>query len=188
VYSIDESFLDFHGYEHIDLQKHCLELREKVLKGLDLPTSIGLAPTKTLAKVANKIAKKFPEKTNGVYSIDTLKKLRKPSNGSPRRYLGHREKILRKIFGKRHQNRLGLYPTARSFRPKRNGNPRTKNAPRITRNTTIRLDHSKTQKGIATTRTFDKRTDDLETLKERVSTFAYKCSEKLRAQNLAADT
>ena len=62
VYSIDESFLDFHGYEHIDLQKHCLELREKVLKGLDLPTSIGLAPTKTLAKVANKIAKKFPEK------------------------------------------------------------------------------------------------------------------------------
>lgn len=37
-------------------------LRQDVLKGLDLPTSIGIAPSKTLAKVSNKIAKKFPEK------------------------------------------------------------------------------------------------------------------------------
>ncbi|WP_255577655.1 hypothetical protein [Elizabethkingia sp. JS20170427COW] len=60
VYSIDESFLDFHGYQYTDLQKHCEELREFVLRGLDILTSIGFAPTKTLAKVANKIAKKFP--------------------------------------------------------------------------------------------------------------------------------
>lgn len=64
VYSIDESFLDFHGYNYLDLQTHCEELREVVLKGLDIPTSIGIAPTKTLCKVANKIAKKFPEKTD----------------------------------------------------------------------------------------------------------------------------
>lgn len=41
----------------------------------------------------------------------------------------------------------------------------------------------KPKKGIATTRTFDKRTSDIEDLKERISTFAYKCSEKLRKQN-----
>jgi DNA polymerase V len=47
------------------------------LNGLDIPTSIGVAPTKTLAKVANKIAKKFPERTNGVYVLDTPKKIEK---------------------------------------------------------------------------------------------------------------
>lgn len=40
----------------------------------------------------------------------------------------------------------------------------------------------KSKKGIATTRTFDKMTDDLENLKERVSTFSFKCAEKLRGQ------
>ena len=58
-FSNDESFLDFHGYNYFDLQSHCEELREVVHRGLDIPTSIGIAPTKTLCKVANKIAKKY---------------------------------------------------------------------------------------------------------------------------------
>ncbi|MCY1692713.1 DUF4113 domain-containing protein [Exiguobacterium sp. SL14] len=45
------------------------------------------------------------------------------------------------------------------------------------------LTEVKPKKGIGTSRTFDKRTDDLEVLKERISTFAFKCSEKLRKQN-----
>lgn len=77
VYSIDESFLDFHGYDYTNLQTHCESLRTFVLNGLDIPTSIGIAPTKTLAKVANKIAKKYPQKTNGVYMLNTPKKIEK---------------------------------------------------------------------------------------------------------------
>src|SRR5690606_11687082 len=45
------------------------------------------------------------------------------------------------------------------------------------------LTEHKPKKGIATTRSFDKRTDKLDDLEERVSTFAFKCSEKLRLQN-----
>ncbi|HLD95997.1 MAG TPA: Y-family DNA polymerase [Alphaproteobacteria bacterium] len=55
VYSIDEAFIDFKGIN--DPVKLAKILRKKVSKGLGLPTAIGIAPTKTLAKVANHIAK-----------------------------------------------------------------------------------------------------------------------------------
>ena len=45
-----------------------------VLKWTGIPISIGIAPTKALAKVANRIAKKFPNKTKGVYLINSEEK------------------------------------------------------------------------------------------------------------------
>ena len=59
-YSIDESFLFFNGFENIDLRKHCLKMVHDIKQGVGIPVSVGLAPTKTLAKVANKFAKKYP--------------------------------------------------------------------------------------------------------------------------------
>ncbi|REC40197.1 hypothetical protein [Chryseobacterium sp. 5_R23647] len=44
--------MDFHNYDYLNLKNHCNELRDTVFYGLDIPCSIGLAPTKTLAKVA----------------------------------------------------------------------------------------------------------------------------------------
>ena len=71
IYSIDECFLKFKGLEkHFNLQKHGEEMRYKVTKWTGIPISVGIAPTKTLSKLANRIAKKFPNKTNGCYSID----------------------------------------------------------------------------------------------------------------------
>ena len=56
VYSIDESFLDFDGVagDHIEIGR---EMRARVLKWTGLPTSVGFGPTKTLAKLANHVAK-----------------------------------------------------------------------------------------------------------------------------------
>lgn len=76
VYSIDEAFLSFDGFKHFDLQKIGGEMRKKVQKCTGIPVSVGFAPTKALAKVANRIAKKFPE-LGGVYIIDTVEKLQK---------------------------------------------------------------------------------------------------------------
>ena len=45
-----------------------------VLKWTGIPISVGIAPTKVLAKVANRIAKKFPSKTKGVYLINSEEK------------------------------------------------------------------------------------------------------------------
>jgi DNA polymerase V len=61
VYSIDEAFLQFKGFDHYDLQNYCREIREVILQETSIPTGVGLAPTKVLSKVANYIAKKKDE-------------------------------------------------------------------------------------------------------------------------------
>ena len=71
VYSIDEAFLKFKGFEHYDLESYGKQMQRTVTKGTGIPISVGFAPTKALAKVANKIAKKFPDRTQSVYVIDT---------------------------------------------------------------------------------------------------------------------
>jgi DNA polymerase V len=59
VYSIDEAFLGLSGFEH-RLIEHAHQIQETVLRWTGIPVSIGIAPTKTLAKVANRRAKKDP--------------------------------------------------------------------------------------------------------------------------------
>jgi DNA polymerase V len=58
-YSIDEAFLDLGGFEH-RLEAHARELRARVMQWTGIPVSVGIAATKTLAKVANHRAKKDP--------------------------------------------------------------------------------------------------------------------------------
>lgn len=67
VYSVDEAFLRLDGFKHKDLLVYCEEIRNTVLKCTGIPVSIGIATTKTLAKVANHIAKK--SKKSGVFDI-----------------------------------------------------------------------------------------------------------------------
>jgi DNA polymerase V len=59
IYSIDEAFLGLAGFE-TRLAEHARELRRTVLRWTGIPVSVGIAPTKTLAKVANRRAKKDP--------------------------------------------------------------------------------------------------------------------------------
>jgi DNA polymerase V len=58
-YSIDECFIRFNGHEHLDLVKHCQKLREQIWQWIGLPVCVGIAPSKTLAKIANHYAKKL---------------------------------------------------------------------------------------------------------------------------------
>ena len=68
-YSIDECFIRFQGHEHLDLVKHCQSLRQQIWQWLGLPACVGIAPTKTLAKVANHCAKKLGV-SNSVLKLD----------------------------------------------------------------------------------------------------------------------
>ena len=68
IYSVDEAFLDLSGFSHWNLDDYAKEIRETVLRNVGIPVSVGIGRTKTLAKVANHIAKKHP-KAEGVYSI-----------------------------------------------------------------------------------------------------------------------
>jgi len=70
VYSIDEAFLDFGNMDNADWWAYGYFLRAEVLRRIGIPTGVGIAPTKTLAKVANRAAKKRPEH-GGVFVLET---------------------------------------------------------------------------------------------------------------------
>lgn len=75
VYSIDEAFLDLSGFAYTDLFSLAIAIREKIISHTGLPVSIGIAPTKTLAKMANRYAKKRKKET-GVHVADTEEKIK----------------------------------------------------------------------------------------------------------------
>lgn len=78
VYSIDESFCDLRGIE--ELRDWGLRTRAEILQSTGMPVCVGVGRTKTLAKVANRVAKKFKARTEGVHVLanpeDELKALR----------------------------------------------------------------------------------------------------------------
>lgn len=180
VYSIDESFLFLDGYS--DPLKRMQDLRRDVFKGLDLPTSIGIAPSKTLAKVANKIAKKYPELGN-VHMIDTKTKLEKALRWFPVEDLWG--------IGRRYERKLNQFGVKKAwdfvqlpddFLRKEMGinGLRMKNELLGVRQYEMSIPEPK--KMISTTRTFDKGNDCFNYMYERVSTFASECARKLREQ------
>ncbi|MCH4564196.1 Y-family DNA polymerase [Halomonas sp. EGI 63088] len=57
MYSIDESFIGFAGFDTAGLEAHCHRLRDTVCRWTGIPVGVGLAPTRVLAKVANHLAK-----------------------------------------------------------------------------------------------------------------------------------
>ena len=64
VYSIDECFADLAGMSN--LAKHGRQIRQRVLQWVGIPTCVGIAPTKTLAKFCNHLAKQYPDHFGGV--------------------------------------------------------------------------------------------------------------------------
>jgi DNA polymerase V len=72
-YSIDESFVSCNGFEHRDLYDYVKDARDKISHWSGVPVSIGIAQTKTLSKLANRIAKKH-FRSVGLYVIDTEEK------------------------------------------------------------------------------------------------------------------
>ena len=68
VYSIDECFLGMNGFSNFDLTSYGQTIRQTVKQHTGIPCCVGMGPTKTLAKIANRLAKKVPE-NKGVFII-----------------------------------------------------------------------------------------------------------------------
>ena len=184
LYSIDEAFLQFKGFELFDLQKEGMKMQKQIKKWTGIPVSVGIAPSKALAKIANKIAKKFAVKTGSVYSIDTEEKRIKALKwtsisdvwGIGRQHLQQLEAIgvanawqfslLSDDWVRKQMSVLGL-----RLKKDLQGLP------------SIQLEEVKApKKGIATTRSFEGNLTSFSDLEERVSTFASNCAEKMRKQ------
>ncbi len=89
VYSIDEAFLRLDGFASSELPSYAENIREKIHSWIGIPVSIGIAPTKILAKIANRIAKS--QATNGICDLRDPR-LQQPILQSPsKRYLGRRQ-------------------------------------------------------------------------------------------------
>ncbi|MCP9199020.1 Y-family DNA polymerase [Gramella sp. GC03-9] len=185
IYSIDEAFLLLKGFEeHFDLYSYGKGMIKAVRIKTGIPISIGIAPTKALAKVANKIAKKFADRTGGVHIIDDPEKTRKALLwtkigdvwGIGRQY----EKRLLALNIKNAQQFVELQDeyvrkefSVVGLRLKRD----------LSGLTTLSLEATPVKKNIAVTRAFEKMYSDYAELKERVSTYAIKIGEKLRRQD-----
>ena len=184
IYSIDEAFLQFKGFDLFNLEQEGQRMRKQVRKWTGIPVSVGIAPTKALAKIANKIAKKFMKRTQGVYAIDTEKKrikaLRWTKIGDVWG-VGRKHKIRLEAIGvcnalqftqlpdawvRKHMSVLGL-------RLKKD----------LSGVSSIQLEEIiPIKKGIATTRSFEGTITQFSDLEERISTFATSCAEKMRKQ------
>lgn len=80
IYSIDEAFLDLRGVSDVDFDAYAKEISAKCWKYTSIPVSVGIAPTKTLAKIASKLCKQYPKLKGGCYMYrpqDIEKVLRK---------------------------------------------------------------------------------------------------------------
>lgn len=67
VYSIDECFLDLRGMENIDFDAYAKRISSECWRLTSIPVSVGIAPTKTLAKIASKLCKQYPKLRGGCY-------------------------------------------------------------------------------------------------------------------------
>jgi DNA polymerase V len=79
IYSIDECFIDFSGFKYFNLNEIAHSIKKTVTQNTGIPISIGIAPTKTLAKVANRISKKN-KLCNGIFIMDTQESIHNALN------------------------------------------------------------------------------------------------------------
>ena len=73
IYSIDESFIEWTGFHKLGIDGMATRLRAQVLQWIGIPVGIGIGSTKTLAKAANRLAKKHPDfKLAGICNLTSL--------------------------------------------------------------------------------------------------------------------
>lgn len=182
-YSIDESFCDLHGYDrYFDLKEFMHDIVCKIKTWTDIPVSVGIAPSKTLAKMGGKFAKKYAG-YRSVCMIDTDEKRRKALSLFP----------LSDIWGigRGTLSKLEYYGihTPLEFADKKESWVRSRfnvNGIRTWKelNGIPCIDTSEVMRKqtICTSRSFGNMVSDLQSLKEAVASFASGCANKLRGQ------
>jgi DNA polymerase V len=183
-YSIDEAFINFEGMTVPDFFDYGMQIKTRIQKWLSIPVAIGFAETKALSKVANKIARKFPEKTKGVYVIDTEEKRIKALKWTKIEDVwGIGFRLTKKM--KLHRILTAydfIQPYNEAFIKKEMGVVGLRLKYELEGKSVLEMEEPKDKKSIAITRSFDGNITTFEEMKERVSTFATVCAEKLRKQ------
>ena len=186
-YSIDECFVYLDGMEKIDLKAWGEELHRKIKRNVGMPVSIGLAPNKTLAKMASHFAKKYQGyrhccmidsdekriKALKLYPIDEVW-------GIGRRYAARLEALgVKTAYDFAEHNKTWVKATFNNIVIERTW--RELNGEDCVPNEEMAM-----KKSICTSRSFNGMITDLDGLRTHVSNYAARCAEKLRQQGTVA--
>lgn len=182
-YSIDESFCDLKSFgEHFDLTKLMREVRQRIKLWTDIPVSIGIAPSKTLAKMGSKFAKQY-QGYRGVCMIDTEEKRRKALEIfalSDVWGIGRRTLEVLTYYGVhtplQFADKKESWVRAHFHQPGVQTWMELNGIPCIDTSEVIR------NQNICTSRSFGDMVSDLPSLKASVASFASSCANKLRGQ------
>ncbi|GAA4078170.1 Y-family DNA polymerase [Flavobacterium cheonanense] len=191
IYSIDEAFLNFDGMSISDYHDYGIQMKKRVQKWVGIPVCVGFAPTKALSKVANRIAKKFQDRTQGIYVIDSEEKRIKAIKWTKIEDVwGIGRRLTKKMMS---HNILTAYdftkPQHEAWIRKEMGVIGMRLKYELEGKSVLDLEPIREQKkSIATTRSFPKQISEFDDLRERVATFSAICAEKLRKQKSCCQT
>ncbi len=184
IYSIDEAFLKWDNMGYIELQAYAQQIRQQVSQWVGIPISIGIAPTKALAKVANKIVKKYPERTQGVYMIDNEEKRIKALKWLPVEDVwGIGRQHSRRLYEQNVHKAYDFIQLSDAWVQKNMSVVGLRLKRDLQGIPTLNLEEVQAKKNIATTRSFEENYRELGQVRERVVSFAVACAEKLRRQS-----
>ena len=186
-YSIDECFVYLDGMEKIDLKAWGEELHKKIKRNVGMPVSIGLAPNKTLAKMASHFAKKYQGyrhccmidsdekriKALKLYPIDEVW-------GIGRRYAARLEALgVKTAYDFAEHNQTWVKATFNNIVIERTWRE-------LNDEDCVPNEEMAKKKSICTSRSFNGMITDLDGLRTHVSNYAARCAEKLRQQGTVA--
>ncbi len=183
VYSIDEAFLDLSNFSDKEVKDVGKEIRNTVLQWTGIPTSIGIAETKTLSKVANHIAKK---QKSGVVSLVNIKDLDPILEKVEVRDIWGVGKQLSKFY-----IRNGIYNAKQLKNASNTWIKKTKNV--LSSRTAMELrgvpcieieTKQAKRKSCCVSRSFGKKVEKLRELKESVTSYCLNAAEKIRSESL----
>ena len=186
IYSIDEAFLDLTGIQ-IPLQDYGQQIRKTVKQWTGIPVSVGIARTKTLTKIANKLAKKSP-KANGVLNLvdspyieEALKRIEVVDVWG----VGYR--TARKLRKAGIYTALDLSRADITWIKKKFGVEGVRTVYELQGRRCYPLEQNPpSKKSLAVSRMFGRSVKTIEELSEAVATYASRAGEKLREGKLSA--
>jgi DNA polymerase V len=186
VYSIDEAFLDFAGFGN-RLEAHARELRATVLRWTGIPVSVGIAPTKTLAKAANRMAKKITDAGGVVLLMDEVSQREALSSMALTDVWGIAGRLAKRLEGLGIANPLDLRAASPDLIRQRLSVVVERTARELAGKPCLSFEENPAPaKSIMVSRSFGRAVTSLDELEEAVATYAARASEKLRRKGLVA--
>lgn len=186
IYSIDEAFCDLTGVRNCrDLTDFGREIRETVLRRTHLTVGVGIAQTKTLAKLANHAAKQWQRQTGGVVDLSNIEKQRKLMAALPvNEVWGVGRRISKKLETMGIKTVLQLADTDIRFIRKHFNVVLERTVRELRGEPCLGLEeYAPTKQEIVCSRSFGERVTGYEQMRQAICSYASRAAEKLRGEH-----